>query len=188
LIAELLPTGKDILLTTPLLTPTPELRSDPPIEPTPKPVAPVTLAKTVIAAAVPIPKIEPAPKAQSAPAARLDLIPPLEHFTRTQGFHAGHTGVDLAAPLGTPVHAAADGCVNVSTGWNGGYGRMINEDLPDGYTLRYAHLSAFEPGITTGSCVKKGDVIGKVGSTGHSTGPHLHFEVRLNNRPLTPQF
>lgn len=96
-----------------------------------------------------------------------------------------HYGVDLAAKKGSLIHAATDGYI-VSIGRRGGYGNEI--EIKHGSDLRmvYAHMSAFARGLHLHSYVKRGQVIGKVGSTGLSTGPHLHFGVYLNDRPVDP--
>lgn len=86
-----------------------------------------------------------------------------------------HGGTDYAAPTGTPVKAAASGKVTFS-GWRGAYGKVIYIKHPNGRETRYAHLSAIN--VRNGQSVKQGQMIGKVGSTGRSTGPHLHYELR----------
>lgn len=95
-----------------------------------------------------------------------------------------HTGVDYAAASGTPVKSTADGTV-IRAGRAGGYGNLIEVQHSDGTTSRYAHLSSIDTRV--GAPVKQGQIIGKVGSTGMSTGPHLHFEIRKNNSPIDPQ-
>lgn len=102
---------------------------------------------------------------------------------KTQGIH-GHNGVDIAPPFGTAIVAAADGRVIVSrtSGWNGGYGSYVVIQHGNGTQTLYAHMSSDI--ISVGSNVKKGQVIGYVGSTGVSTGPHLHFEVRGARNPF----
>ncbi len=96
-----------------------------------------------------------------------------------------HPGIDIAAEMGTPVIATADGVV-VDSGWNsGGYGYMVDIDHGNGIITRYAHNSQLA--VTEGMQVKKGEVISYVGSTGFSTGPHLHYEVRVNGRTVNPE-
>lgn len=96
-----------------------------------------------------------------------------------------HTGVDLTASIGTPVYAAASGIVE-SIRAGHGYGKNIVLRHADGYATYYAHLSMFARGLKAGDAVGQGQAIGFVGRTGTTTGPHLHFEVRLNDRPLDP--
>ena len=96
-----------------------------------------------------------------------------------------HMGVDMLAPKGTDVHAVADSTVAFA-GRKGGYGNLIILNHGQGYQTYYAHLSAIKPGIKAGATVSRGDVIGLVGSTGHSTAPHLHFETRKDNRYIDP--
>lgn len=93
-----------------------------------------------------------------------------------------HEGIDIAAPAGTPVRASASGRV-IFAGWLGGYGQLIVVDHGGGLATAYAHLSAIYAG---GGAVSQGQTIGAVGSTGHSTGNHLHFEVRVNGRAVDP--
>jgi murein DD-endopeptidase MepM/ murein hydrolase activator NlpD len=96
-----------------------------------------------------------------------------------------HRGTDFAAPAGTPVQAALPGRV-VEAGWKGGYGRTVRIVHPDGSNTLYAHLS--EVAVLTGSPVSQGTIVGKVGSTGLATGPHLHFEWRRGEETLRPSF
>ena len=96
-----------------------------------------------------------------------------------------HKGVDYAAPRGTPIYAAGDGVVK-QAGWKAGYGRWGAIQHLNGYMTGYAHQSRIAKGIKPGLRVKQGQVIGYVGSTGFSTGPHLHFEVHVNGRPVNP--
>ena len=94
-----------------------------------------------------------------------------------------HTGLDMAAGAGTPIAASAGGRV-VFAGWRGGYGRAVIIDHGGGITTLYAHQSSLA--VSQGQSVRQGQVVGRVGSTGYSTGPHLHFEVRLNGSPVDP--
>lgn len=95
-----------------------------------------------------------------------------------------HEGMDFSAPVGTPVYATGDGTVTTAGRSMSGYGNMIDIDHGFNYTTRYAHLS--EVLVKPGQTVKRGDLIGKVGNTGKSTGPHLHYEVRLKGVPQNP--
>jgi murein DD-endopeptidase MepM/ murein hydrolase activator NlpD len=94
-----------------------------------------------------------------------------------------HPGQDIAAPRGTPVLAPADGKV-VEAGWKNGYGQTVVIDHGNGLTTRYGHLSKIE--VTAGQELRRGDQLGQVGSTGRSTGPHLHYEVRAGELPVSP--
>lgn len=96
-----------------------------------------------------------------------------------------HTGVDWAAPAGTPIVAAGDGVV-VSAGWSSSYGNYTRIEHGNGYETAYAHQTRIAPGIEPGARVHQGQVIGFVGSTGLSTGPHLHYEVRINSQTVDP--
>lgn len=96
-----------------------------------------------------------------------------------------HKGVDLAAPMNTPIWAAADGTV-IHKSSDTGYGNMLIIEHRDGIQTYYAHLNKFHSNIRVGSHVSQFETIGYVGSTGHSTGPHLHFETRLNGTPYDP--
>lgn len=101
------------------------------------------------------------------------------------GFHRAHTGVDFGAPTGTRVKATGDATVKFA-GRKGGYGNLVILRHPNGYETYYAHLSAFASGIRSGRAVTQGQVIAYVGSTGASTGPHLHYEVRIAGKPQNP--
>ena len=107
---------------------------------------------------------------------------PLDIGVRTQGLH-GHNGVDFGAPVGTPIHAAASGQVLISknSGWNGGYGDYVVISHPNGTQTLYAHMQ--KTAVSAGSSVSKGDVIGYIGMTGDTTGPHVHFEVHGAQNP-----
>jgi murein DD-endopeptidase MepM/ murein hydrolase activator NlpD len=102
---------------------------------------------------------------------------PISGFTRL------HKGTDFAAPTGTPIYAAGNGTVQRASR-NGGYGNYIKIKHTRGYETAYAHLSKYAKGIKAGKKVKQGDVIGYVGSTGASTGPHLHYEVYVDGKPV----
>ncbi len=99
------------------------------------------------------------------------------------GEPGNHNAVDISSAVGQAVRAPADGIV-VKAEWANGYGNVIYVSHGYGYSTRYGHLSAYA--AKPGQHVKRGDIIGYVGSTGRSTGPHLHYEVRLNNNPVNP--
>lgn len=96
-----------------------------------------------------------------------------------------HSGVDLSAPTGTPIMAAGDGVV-VSAGWENGYGYTTRIRHADGVETMYAHQSAIAAWIGEGVRVRQRDIIGAIGSTGNATGPHLHYEVRVNGTTVDP--
>lgn len=99
------------------------------------------------------------------------------------GTAALHSGMDFRIPLGSAARVTAPGVVT-KAGWNGGYGRMIEVDHGQGYTTRYAHLSRIS--VAVGQTLKAGEVIGETGSSGRSTGPHLHYEVRHDGEAIDP--
>ena len=99
------------------------------------------------------------------------------------GTAALHSGMDFRAPIGMPAKVTAPGVV-VKAGWNGGYGRMVEVDHGNGFATRYGHLSEID--VAVGQKLVAGDVIGKTGSSGRSTGPHLHYEVRHNGEAVDP--
>jgi murein DD-endopeptidase MepM/ murein hydrolase activator NlpD len=99
------------------------------------------------------------------------------------GSPAMHTGIDLHAETGEPVHATADGTVTWA-GWSGGYGRMVEIDHGNGLATRYGHLSAID--VHVGQSVRIGQVVAKAGTTGRSTGPHLHYETRVRGEAVDP--
>jgi len=106
---------------------------------------------------------------------------------RTDPFGEGvefHQGVDISSAYGTPVRATADGIVMYSDRQSD-YGNLIIIDHGNGITTRFGHLSRFQ--VKVGRTVSKGEIIGFVGMTGRTTGPHLHYEVRLNDRPVNPR-
>lgn len=99
------------------------------------------------------------------------------------GGRRAHQGVDLAAVAGTPIVATSAGVVSAD-GWHGGYGLLVTLDHGGGVQTRYGHMSRLN--VVTGQRVRKGDTIGYVGSTGRSTGPHLHYEMRIHGQPVDP--
>ena len=118
---------------------------------------------------------------------------PLEGLTMTSGYGMrthpvlggarAHKGIDLGAPVGTPIYATADGQVGKAA-WFGGYGLYVQLEHGNALQTRYGHMSRLN--VAEGQHVRKGDVIGFVGSTGRSTGPHLHYEVRVNGAAVNP--
>ncbi len=99
------------------------------------------------------------------------------------GEGAMHTGIDISAPVGTPVKATGDGII-LHANWNGGYGRCVIIDHGNGYQTWYAHLSRMD--VMEGQAIRQGEVVGRVGTTGRSTGAHLHYEVRIHSTPVNP--
>jgi len=133
---------------------------------------------------------------EGAPLRKMFLRAPLKFSRITSRFsgsrfhpvlkrHMPHYGVDYGAPVGTPVHATADGTV-ILAGRNGGGGNTVRIRHPNGYETNYLHLSRFGSGIRSGVRVSQGQVIGYVGSTGLSTGPHLDYRVRHNGKWINP--
>ena len=104
---------------------------------------------------------------------------PILHFSRM------HTGVDWAAPVGTPVVAAGNGVI-IMAQWDAGYGRRVEIQHANGYETTYNHMSGFGRGIAPGVHVTQGQTIGYLGDTGLSTGPHLHYEVIINGNFVDP--
>ncbi len=96
-----------------------------------------------------------------------------------------HLGIDIAAPRGTPVHAAGDGVI-LYAGWKGGAGKFIEIKHKNGYKTQYMHLSRIKRGVRKGKRVKQGEIIGYVGSTGLSTGPHLDYRIKKRGRYINP--
>ena len=96
-----------------------------------------------------------------------------------------HGGVDWSAPRGTPIIAAGNGVVTQAK-WAGGYGRQTILQHANGYKTSYSHQTAFAKGVRPGARVRQGQIIGYVGSTGYSTGPHLHYEVLVNGNRVDP--
>jgi len=101
------------------------------------------------------------------------------------GYTKMHTGVDWAAPMGTPIYAAGNGTIE-KAGWESGYGKFILIRHTNGYESAYGHMSAYARGMEEGKRVRQGQVIGFVGSTGLSTGSHVHYEIRINGRFVDP--
>ena len=101
------------------------------------------------------------------------------------GYNKMHKGVDFAAPKGTPIYAGGNGVIEY-LGNNGGYGKYIRIRHNNEYKTAYAHLSGFKKGISKGIRVNQGDIIGFVGSTGNSTGPHLHYEIIFQGKQINP--
>lgn len=114
-------------------------------------------------------------------------IPVKSNFRYTSGFGPRwgrmHNGTDFAGPIGTPIYATADGVVS-QAGWSSGYGRLIKISHDFGIETRYAHLNAID--VRVGQRVSRGERIGAMGNSGRSTGPHLHYEVRVNGNPVNP--
>jgi murein DD-endopeptidase MepM/ murein hydrolase activator NlpD len=134
--------------------------------------------------------------AKGCPVRKLFLRAPLRFTRVTSGYSHSrlhpilgrrlpHLGVDYGAPLGTPVMATANGTV-ILAGWSGGGGNTVKLRHPGGFTSAYLHLSHFAAGIRPGARVEQGQVIGFVGSTGMSTGPHLDYRVAHSGSPLNP--
>lgn len=104
----------------------------------------------------------------------------------SRGITARHAGLDLVAPHGSPLRAAAGGTVTMAKTFFA-YGLTVDIDHGNGVMTRYAHLSAFAPGIRPGARVAPGQLLGQIGRTGRATTAHLHFEVRINGRPVDPK-
>jgi murein DD-endopeptidase MepM/ murein hydrolase activator NlpD len=121
----------------------------------------------------------------TVPSSRGLIWPVSGPVTSPFGYRWGrlHAGIDIGVPYGTPIHAAASGTV-VLAGWTGGYGNYTCIDHGGGLATCYAHQSSYA--VSAGAQVAQGQVIGYVGSTGHSFGAHLHFEVRINGTPVDP--
>ncbi|MBK7858987.1 MAG: M23 family metallopeptidase [Archangiaceae bacterium] len=138
------------------------------------------IAKSSPALLPPLPGEAPAAHPGSAPGVTSGFGARKDPFT---GELAQHEGVDVAAEAGTPISAAWDGKV-VSAGERGGYGNAVEVDHGNGVHTLYAHASELE--VKPGDVVKAGDKLGEVGSTGRSTGPHLHLELRVNGKAADP--
>jgi murein DD-endopeptidase MepM/ murein hydrolase activator NlpD len=101
------------------------------------------------------------------------------------GYYKMHTGVDWAAPLGTSIYASGNGTIE-KVGWESGYGKYVRIKHANGYETAYGHMTAFSRSTQPGARVRQGQVIGYVGSTGLSTGPHVHYEILVNGRFVDP--
>ena len=160
-----------------------------PFEPIPADADPDTFSDGVKVALVQVEQFQSLQKV----AAGLPLSTPMSKGSITSRFGvrsdpfrrrpAMHTGIDFRAPSGQPARATAAGKV-ISAGYEGGYGNMVVIDHGGGITTRFAHLSQIT--AKKGQSVAKGDVVGKTGSTGRSTGPHLHYEIRVNGKAIDP--
>lgn len=102
-----------------------------------------------------------------------------------EGGYEWHQGIDIAVDFGAPVYASAAGTVE-QAGWNGGYGRYVSIDHGNGYESAYGHMSSLA--VTAGQKVAKGEIIGFVGSSGYSTGPHIHYEVSVDGQSVDPHY
>lgn len=102
-----------------------------------------------------------------------------------QGYTKMHRGVDFSAPIGTPIYSAGDGVIT-EIGWRSGYGKFIQVKHSATLSTAYGHASRFAPNLKVGSRIKQGQTIAYVGTTGNSTGPHLHYEVRVNGKQVNP--
>lgn len=138
--------------------------------------------------------IERSPQPQLAISVAVPSRMPVDNATMTSGYgmrdhpvlrkRANHKGIDLAAPTGTPIYATADGTIERAN-WFSSYGNYIQIGHGNAIETRFAHLSRIV--VSDGQKVRKGDLIGYVGSTGRSTGPHLHYEVRIDGRAVDPR-
>jgi murein DD-endopeptidase MepM/ murein hydrolase activator NlpD len=133
-------------------------------------------------------QVQVAKERKAREAARPKWVLPVDHFRLTAGFgdyglwSSYHTGQDFACPEGTPIHAIGDGKI-IFAAYDGAYGNKIAILHPDGTVTWYAHMSAF---VQTSGTVQAGDVIGRVGTTGNTTGAHVHLEVRPHNGAPVP--
>lgn len=147
------------------------------VMPTPTPIPRPTPRPVVPAAPQVAPVAGPRPSGQPGVRGEGNFIWPVGGIL-TQYFSSYHSGIDIAAPMGTPLHAADAGKVTYATWSPYGYGNFVIIDHGNGFVTRYGHLSAFA--VQAGDWVNRGDIIGYIGSTGRSTGPHVHFEILLN--------
>jgi len=138
-----------------------------------------TLAALAIVTLAPLPALaESSCGSMLMPAAQLKQV--------SRGLSRGHSGLDLMAPYGSPLRAAAPGTV-VFAGPYFAYGYIVDIQHGDGVITRYAHMAGFAPGIRPGATVAAGDVLGQVGTSGRAHGPHVHFEVRIGGQAVDPK-
>ena len=142
-------------------------------------------ASQALAARIRAAQSPPTPGTDQTPSSAGLIWPVQGPVTSPFGWRWGrmHEGIDIGVPYGTPIHAAASGTI-IYCGWEGGYGNLTVIDHGNNLATAYGHQSSIAVGC--GQQVTQGQVIGYVGSTGHSTGPHLHFEVRVNGSPVDP--
>jgi murein DD-endopeptidase MepM/ murein hydrolase activator NlpD len=153
----------------------------PPVPPSPTPVA--VAAAEAPAAEGPAAEAAPAPAAAPPPTPSAGLVWPTSG-TLTQYYWSAHPAIDIAAPMGTPIYAAAAGVIVEELQWDYSYGWHIIIDHGNGVQTLYGHMSGFE--VSLGQAVAQGQIIGYIGSTGYSTGPHCHFEVRVGGVAVDP--
>ena len=187
----------------PVPEPAPEPTPEPAPEPAPDPSTPEGGDQTHTPeggtegqpAPEPTPEPTPEPEPEPAPPQTAQFIWPTPGYTPYAGSYGErinpvtnlpefHTGVDIPAPAYTKIYAAADGVVSLNNHWS--YGNCVRISHAGGYSTLYAHMAAYADGIYEGATVHQGDVIGYVGSTGISSGNHLHFEVRINGQHQYP--
>lgn len=166
-----------------------------PFEPQPASDMTVVVSRASDLVGVPLKITTPSRRAGTLPgeSGKLPIGTPLTSLAVSSGFglrtnpisglQRQHQGIDLAARMGTPVTATSDGTVDVAN-WVGGYGLLVVLKHGGGVQTRYGHLARLS--VSAGQRIRKGEVIGYVGSTGNSTGPHLHYEVRINGRAMNP--
>ena len=163
----------------------PDFDWEPPPPPTPIPVAP---SRPAGAAGVAQPPAQPVMPAANAVASGSFILPTGSYAVSGWVFgdprNPRHIGLDYRCRLGDPIYAADGGTV-VFTGWGGGYGNLVRVDHGNGFVTYYAHLNAFA--VANGQGVAQGQLVGTCGTTGASTGPHLHYEIRLNGAPQNPK-
>lgn len=192
-VADTEPEPSSVPTAAPTVAPTEEPTPEVEAEPSSAPTAAPTTAPTATPEAVPVedPYV-PGFAVIESELGGVHAWPVPDNFTVTQGYGDQHAALDIAADTGTPVIATDDGTVTVTQTWNGivtqgdnnSYGNMIQVSHSDGTVTLYAHLS--EINVQQGDTVVRGQQIGRVGNTGNSSGPHLHFEVRSNGSKVDP--